>query len=156
MNIVDYLDSHLIAFLDSTTRNSALQHLVDLLKSFHKIEDSKAFYKAILEREKLSSTGIGVGVALPHAKLENRDDFFIAIGIAREGIDWKAIDKRLVRLIFLIGGPSNKQGEYLQLLSTLTTFLKEESVRQQILHSSTPQEVLNIFQKPLKSHSVNL
>ena len=62
-------------------------------------------------------TGIGIGVAIPHAKLEGYSDFFIAIGVQKKkGIDWNALDGSDVKLIFMIGGPENKQTEYLKIL----------------------------------------
>jgi len=72
----------------------------------------------MLEREKIVSTGIGMGVAIPHAKLTSVEDFFIAIGILSKGVQWNALDGGPVRLIFMIGGPDDKQTAYLQILSS--------------------------------------
>jgi nitrogen PTS system EIIA component len=146
VKICDYLDLHLIAFLKNSSRNEALQALIELLYKEGKIKNEKAFYKAILDREKLSSTGIGMGVALPHAQREDLDNFFIAIGIQEEkGIEWQALDKLSVRLIFLIGGPTNKQSEYLQLLSQLTRLLKDDEMRKSLIHAKSKEEVFKLF-----------
>ncbi len=144
--ISNYLHEELIVFLDQTTRDATIQFLVDLLDGVGRLKDKKAFHDALLEREKIVSTGIGLGIAIPHAKLEGYDDFFIAIGIQKNnGIDWKALDGSPVRIIFMIGGPENKQTEYLHILSRLTTAIKDPELRKQLLKASTAGQVLHLL-----------
>lgn len=140
-----YLDPKGVAFLKATTRNDAIQELVDLLHANGTIANKEHFYQAIVEREKIVTTGIGMGVAIPHAKLPQFDDFFIAIGILKQGVDWGAIDGTPVRLIFLIGGPDDKQTEYLQILSELTLALKDEERRKKLLTLDSPEAIFKIF-----------
>ena len=148
MKIADYLDARLIAFLNAAGRDAAIDELIELLDREGKLPDRKAFRAAILHREQLVSTGIGMGIALPHAKLSNLDDFFIAIGIQRKkGIEWNALDKAPVRLIFLIGGPDGRQSEYLQILSQLTTAIKDIELRKEMLQSESVEEVFALFEK---------
>jgi PTS system nitrogen regulatory IIA component len=148
MRISDYLDSRLIAFLDVDTRDGAIDALVDLLDVEEFLQDAKGFRKAIFDREELVSTGIGMGVAIPHAKLKTLPDFFIAIGIQKKkGLEWNALDKAPVRLIFMIGGPENKQTEYLQILSLLTAAIRDVDLRKKILNAESSAEVLALFSK---------
>src|SRR3972149_2815942 len=116
MGIDDYLEEDLILFLQTKDRNDALSSLVDALDRSGKLKDKSAFFSSILQREKVVSTGIGLGVAIPHAKMEGYEDFFIAIGIQQEGmgIEWQALDGAPVRLIFMIGGPDHRQTDYLK------------------------------------------
>jgi PTS system nitrogen regulatory IIA component len=147
MKVADYLSARLIAFLDVGTRDAAIDDLITLLSQEGKLPDQNAVRAAILHREQLVSTGIGMGIALPHAKLADLDDFFIAIGIQRKkGIEWNALDKAPVRLIFLIGGPDDRQSEYLQILSQLTTAIKDVELRKEMLQSETFEEVLALFE----------
>lgn len=99
-----------------------------------------------MEREEIVSTGIGMGVAIPHAKLHDYDDFFICIGILSKGVDWHAMDGALVRLIFMIGGPDDKQTEYLQILSRLTVALKDEERRKKMLTLNSPDAIIELFE----------
>jgi len=109
-SIFKYMVPELVAFLDVHTRDEALQALVDTLDAGGKLHDRQKFYDAIVERERIVSTGIGMGVAIPHAKLSPYKDFFIAIGVLQRGVEWKALDHAPVRLVFMIGGPTiNKQ-----------------------------------------------
>lgn len=144
-SLAKYLDSKLVLFLDVHNRDQALKTLIDALDSQHKLKDKEAFYQAVLAREKIVSTGIGMGVAIPHAKLPQYDEFFIVIGIQKQGVEWKALDGAPVRLIFLIGGPDDKQTEYLQLLSRLTLAIKDVERRKQMLAAASPDDVIQLF-----------
>ncbi len=146
MRISDYLDSRLIAFLEVDTRDQAIDALIDLLDSEERLPDKEAFRKAIFHREKLVSTGIGMGVAVPHAKLKGFTDFFVAVGIQqKKGIEWNALDTAPVRLIFMIGGPEEKQTEYLQILSLLTSAIRDVNLRKRLLAAQTPEEAEELF-----------
>ncbi len=146
VKISDYLDEQLIAFIDASTRNEAIDVLIDLLEDAGKLPNKPAFHKAILDREEIVSTGIGMGVALPHAKLKGFKQFYIVVGIQqKKGLDWNAIDKAPVRLIFLIIGPDDRQSEYLQILSRLTTAVKESNLRKRLMCASSTHEVFSAF-----------
>lgn len=147
LNLSAFLEDGVICFLESGHRDEALKTLVEALRVAGKIPDSNAFFEAIIKREKIVSTGIGMGVAIPHAKLEGFDHFFVAIGIQKlkEGIEWNALDGAPVKLVFMIGGPANQQTEYLQILSRLTTAIKDEERRKNILTASDATEVIAFF-----------
>jgi nitrogen PTS system EIIA component len=145
IKISKYLDPQLVTHLDVETRDEALYALVELLYKAGKLQDKNFFYDAIIEREKIVSTGIGMGTAIPHAKLSAFDDFFIAIGVLRKGLDWNALDGAPVRLIFMIGGPDDKQTEYLQILSGLTQAIKDEQIRKKMLTLNSPTDIINLF-----------
>ena len=143
--LASYMNLDLIVFLDATTRDEAIQQLVDTLENTHTISDPESFNKAILDREKLVSTGIGMGVAIPHAKMEMCDTFFICVGILQKSVNWKAIDNTPVRVVFMIGGPDDKQTEYLQILSNLTQFIKKEEIRKKLLTLNSKEAIMDLF-----------
>ena len=146
LKISDYLDPELVLFLDVSDQGEAIDLLIDLVDKVGKLPEKEAFRKAIFEREELISTGIGLGVAIPHAKSKAFKEFFIVVGIQqKKGIEWDAIDKAPVRFIFLIGGPEDCQSEYLQILSHLTVAIKDAQVRKDLLRATTSDEVLLAF-----------
>jgi PTS system nitrogen regulatory IIA component len=145
IKISKFLKPKHVVFLDVATRDEALQAMTDVLFQTGELEDPHAFYKAILDREKIVSTGIGMGVAIPHAKLHEYDEFFVAIGILQKGIEWNALDGAPVRLIFMIGGPDDKQTEYLQILSRLTQAIKDESTRKKMLTLNSANAIIDLF-----------
>ncbi|MFI5333723.1 MAG: PTS sugar transporter subunit IIA [Chlamydiales bacterium] len=147
VTIDKYLDTRRIAFLHATSRDVALRALVEVLDADGALQDKEAYYSAILNREKIVSTGIGMGVAIPHAKLEGYEDFFIAIGIQQgQGLEWNSLDGAPVRLIIMIGGPANQQTEYLYILSKITIAIKDEERRKKLLKAKTAEEVVALFQ----------
>jgi PTS system nitrogen regulatory IIA component len=146
MRISDYLDSRLIAFLDVDTRDEAILSLIEILDEEGHLVNKETFRKAIFDREQLVSTGIGMGVAIPHAKLKGFENFFLVVGIQqKKGLDWNALDKAPVRLIFMIGGPDDRQTEYLQILSLLTSAIRDVDLRKKLLNAQTPEEALSFF-----------
>ena len=144
--ISDYLDVRLVLFLDLDSRDEAIEQLTDMIDGVGLLPNKKVFRDAIMHREQLVSTGIGMGVAIPHAKLSDIDQFFIAIGIQhKKGIEWNALDQAPVRLIFMIGGPDDRQSEYLQILSQLTVAIKDVDLRKEISQVGSPEAVIALF-----------
>jgi PTS system nitrogen regulatory IIA component len=139
------MDPRLVVILNTNTRDETLHQLVHHIYQAGKIRDEEAFYQAIIEREKIVSTGIGMGVAIPHAKLPLFDQFFIALGVLQKSVDWHALDGAPVRLVFMIGGPDDKQTEYLQILSSLTQIIKDEERRKKLLTLQQPSAMIELF-----------
>ncbi len=154
--ISDYLDEDLVLFMQADNRDDALNRLVNLLEEKKKLQDPKRFYQAILEREKIVPTAIGLGVAVPHAKLHSYKDFFIAIGIqVQQGLEWNALDGMPVQLIFMIGGPDNRQTEYLRILSHLTMAIKNKERRKQLLECHCTKKVIELFNAMLNDEEAH-
>lgn len=151
IRLLEYIDERLILFLDTTSKDDVLKKLVDEVVAVKEIPAHDRFYQAILDREKLVSTAIGMGVAIPHAKLPVYSDFFMAVGILRKGIDWNAPDDSLVRFVFLIGGPDNKQTEYLKLLSSITTIMRNEQLRRRLTAATSPEAVAALLRGAVAS-----
>ncbi len=145
IRLLNYIDERLILFLDSATKEEVLKKLVDLVVTTKELPAKDRFYQAILDRENLVSTAIGMGVAIPHAKLPVYSDFFVAVAIMHKGVDWNAIDDSLVRLVFLIGGPDDRQTDYLKLLSSLTVAMRDEQLRRRLVTAPSPQAAVAIL-----------
>jgi nitrogen PTS system EIIA component len=147
IKISKYLDPSLVVFMEPAipARDEVLRLMVDRLNETGKLIDDQVFYKAIIDREKIVSTGIGMGVAIPHAKLPVYNDFFIEIGVLQKGVSWNSLDGTPVRLIFMIGGPDDKQTEYLQILSGLTMAIKDEERRKKMLTLNSGKDIVDLF-----------
>lgn len=146
ITIAEYLSKQRVHFLKASDRDEVIGFLVDSLGESGLLLDKEAFYQAIMDREKIVSTGIGMGVAIPHAKLPIYDDFFIAIAVLKEGVDWNALDEAPVRIVFMVGGPDDKQTQYLQILSMLTMAVKDEECRKKLLQMDTAEAVVQLFE----------
>lgn len=130
MNLINYIDRQRVIFLEANEINSALKEMVEA--SREKVNNSDNFLQALISREELMSTGFGFGIAYPHAKTPDIDEFFITIGISKAGIDWKSFDQKDAQLIFMIGGPDGQQDIYLKLLAGLSSFLKNSQLHDQL------------------------
>ncbi len=140
-----YMDAQSICFSKAASKEGLLEELVELSFKNGKVKDLAQFKKAIFDREKIISTGIGLGIAVPHAKLDGIDDFFISVGLPEKALEWEAIDDQPISFVFLIGGPEHKQNEYLGILSKLVLFSKNEARRTGLLNAKSPEEVIELF-----------
>lgn len=145
MKLYDILKEENILFIEEENLEDTLNLLSEESWKKGYIKDKEEFFKSLLAREDLVSTGIGLGVAIPHVKLKSIDKFFILIAISKTGIDWDAIDRKPVQSIFLIGGPSNEQKSYLKILSKIMLLIKNSSLREVLFNSGDRGEILGLF-----------
>ncbi|MBN2625348.1 MAG: PTS sugar transporter subunit IIA [Spirochaetales bacterium] len=140
-----YMDVENIVYLQDRDKKNVLEKMVKLSFDTGKIGDLEKFRTAILDREAIMSTGLGLGLAVPHAKLRGIEEFFVTIGILKNPVEWQAIDDQPVSLVFMIGGPDDRQQDYLGILSKLVLFTKNKDRHEGILKASTPEEVISLF-----------
>lgn len=130
--------------LEARKKNEALQEMVELLHRAGKIQDQAAALAGLVEREKLTSTGIGSGIAIPHLLTAEAQETVMAFGRKKDGLRFDSVDNQPVTLIFLIVGPKHQEYAHLRLLSRLSRLLHDDSFRQALLDAGTPDEVLAI------------
>ncbi len=147
MRIADYLSDGLI-FLDieATDKDTTIAKIVELMDNNKILSDASGFLSEVNQRESLGSTGIGYGIALPHARTQNVKNIVISVTRLKNGVDFGAEDKKPVKLVFLLGTPLKAVGEYLKVLAKLSKLLRDEKIRDQILVAQTPSEIRRIFE----------
>ena len=131
--------------LKSATKRDALIEIVENLGESDAVTDVAALKSAILEREEIMSTGVGLTIAAPHAKLPSVKAFTLGIARSTEGIDYDSLDGQPVRIIVTIAAPDNDQRTYLSVLAGVMRILKNEEKRKKILSASVGDEVVNVF-----------
>ncbi|MCU9612936.1 fructose-specific PTS transporter subunit EIIC [Caldibacillus lycopersici] len=131
--------------LQSSSKADVIQELVDVLNSAGKLEDAVAYKEAILNRESQSTTGIGEGVAIPHAKTSAVKMPAIAFGRSKAGIDYEALDGQPSYLFFMIAATEGANNTHLQALAKLSMLLMKEEVRFQLMEAKTADEVITII-----------
>jgi PTS system nitrogen regulatory IIA component len=138
--LADHLSPERVVWLESEDKNAALSRLLGLICSSGYVKDPKGLEQAILSREVMMSTGVGYGIAIPHAKVPSVERFLLALGIAPAGISYGSlVDDQPVKLICMIAGPEGHNAEYLKLLASLMKFIKSE--KGLILNATQPEEV---------------
>jgi len=139
-------EERIILELKAKTKEEAIKEIAYLLKNAPEITNFDGFLNDIFEREKIGSTGIGKEIAIPHARTDNVKEFVIAIGRCKEGIEFQAIDKKPVKLIFLMGTPKEEGlDEYLKILAHLTRLIDKDSFRSSLFSAKTAKEIIDIF-----------
>ena len=119
--------------------------MIDLIGKSSKVLDKEKVRSAIFEREKIMSTGVGNGFAIPHGKTDAVADIVASFGITAEPINYQALDDKPVRLVFLLVGKENLVGPHIKLLSRISRLMNKEEFRAKLLTLQTPKEVLESF-----------
>lgn len=133
--------------LKASSKEEALHELVDLLEGSDAIGDLDAVRTAVAEREQIMSTGVGKGLALPHAKTDAVSDTTAGFAVAEEPIAFDAIDGKPVRLFFLLVGPKEARSTHIKILSRISRLLNRDEFRTRLLEATTPREVIEIFKE---------
>ena len=153
MRLADLLSEEVIKIpLENTEKEKVIEELIDLLVAAGKVKNKTAVLKAVMEREKVMSTGVGDGVAIPHGKAEGVEDVVAAFGVAQKDIDFRSIDEKPVRLVFLLVAPPNATGPHLKALSRVSRLLNKKEFREQLLRAKTAAEVLDLIHEEEKAY----
>lgn len=146
MKLSKFCDENLIAFdLKATSKEEVIEELVDLASGSPLVKDRDDLLKDIIHRENMVTTGIGYGVAFPHAKTKATKGIVISFGRSEQGIDFEAMDKKPVHVFFLIAAPEDAIGAHLNVMARLSYIMKSEENRQKLMTVNSPGELLTIL-----------
>ncbi len=136
--------ARIVLHLQSTKRTAVLNEIGKLLDGHPQVVNYAGFYDELLARDRLDTTGLGNGVALPHARTEHVKEIVLAVGRSDAGI---AMDQggEPVRLFFVLGTPKSKPGDYLAVVSALCKLLREAATREALLAAATPEEFIGVI-----------
>lgn len=146
MRISDILNEQMVVTdLKGDSKEDIINALVDLIGASPKVLDIEKVRTAIFEREKLMSTGVGNGFAIPHGKTDAVSDIVAAFAVTSEPIDYQSLDEKPVRLVFLLVGKDNMVGPHIKLLSRISRLMNKEQFRERLLGLETSREILETF-----------
>ena len=146
MKLSKFSEEHLINFnLTSKTKDDVIKELVELAAKSKLVKDKDLLLKDIITRENLVTTGVGYGVAFPHAKTKATRGIVIAFGRSDGGVEFEAMDKKPVHLFFLIAAPEDAIGAHLKVMAHLSFLMKSEKNREKLLTVKSPGELLQIL-----------
>jgi PTS system nitrogen regulatory IIA component len=148
MKVLDFLQIDSVSTdLKSQSKQDVITELCQLLKSNGHIADDQAVVTSLLEREKLGSTGIGQGIAIPHAKCAALNKIVAALGVSKKGIDFDSLDGEPVHVIFLLVAPPDSSGLHLKALARISRLLKDKFFRQALREAKTSDEIQKIIRE---------
>lgn len=146
MRITDLLTTESIDLnFKVNSKSEAINYLLDLMYSTGNISDKEVYKSAILAREDLSTTGIGEGIAIPHAKTSAVKKATLVAAVSKDGVDYEALDGAPSHLFFMIAAPDGANNTHLDVLSRLSTILMDAKFREKLIHANSPQEFLKLI-----------
>lgn len=146
MKIMNYLQEKWVnTDLQGTDKSSILKELSSVLVKPCQVASVEDLLRVLLEREKLGSTGIGAGIAVPHGRLKRLKSFYISFGRSTKGVDFDSIDQKPSQLFFLVMAPENSAVENLKLLGRIVQLLKDDSFKRRLMEAKTQKELFEII-----------
>jgi len=148
MNIQDMLKQEcIIENLKSRTKKEVLVELSDVFLQGDIDVSRDTVCEVLMEREKLGSTGIGDGIAIPHGKLAGLKNLIVSFGRSVTGVDFDSLDGKPVHIFFLLLAPENSAGQHLKALARISRMLKDVSFRESLLNAETSEDAYNLIVK---------
>ena len=146
MRIVDFIREDLILpELASKAKLDVLAELAGHLAAHHEGVGTDDLVKVLVERERLASTAIGEGVAIPHGKLDAVGRLVACVGRAREGVDFDSMDGRPTHLFFVLVAPENSTGVHLKALARISRLFKDPEFRTRLMAAETSKEMFHVI-----------
>jgi len=146
MKLSNLIEEELMGFdLQSSSKDDVIKELVELASRSKLVRDKALLLDEVQKREKLVTTGVGWGVAFPHAKTKAMKGIVITFGRSDRGVDFGAMDQKPVHLFFLIAAPEDTIGAHLNVMARLSFLMKSQDNRERLLSAKNPGEVLEVL-----------
>ena len=146
MRIKKYLyPEAVIEELKAATKEAALEELAAALPRQAGGQDRAEMVRVLMAREKLGSTGIGDGIAIPHGKIAGLNELMISYGRSKKGLDFNSMDGKPVHLLFLLMAPENSSGQHLKVLARISRMLKDGLFRKKLMAAASTEELYRVI-----------
>jgi len=156
MKIMDFLHKKAVSIeLKSRDKKGVIRELVGLLIKTGEIKpkDKEPLVKILLDREMLGSTGIGLGIGIPHGKFSSVKNLIGAVGISKSGVNFDSLDGEPVYIFFLLIAAQESAGPHLKALARISRLLKDKYFREMLKNAKTEKDLLNtIIKEDQKRH----
>lgn len=146
MNISDNLAKDLVIHeLQSSNKGEVLKEMISTLADAGLEVDMDKTMKVLNDREKLGTTGIGDGIAIPHGKLECLEDIVVIVGRSSDGVDFESLDMKPCKIFFMVLAPEQGAGAHLKVLAQISRQLKDDAYRQAFIDTNDKTELLKLL-----------
>lgn len=153
MKLSGYLEYELIVSgLDPTDKSGVIEKLLEMVEKRYPIGDRRKVLNDLILREKQSSTGIGSGIAVPHAIVESLPHTVLALASIPKGMDFHSVDNHPVRVVFLLLSPPDRAREHIKLLARISRICSSPSLVRQIAEAATEQEIVALIKGEDERH----
>ena len=145
----------IISELKGETKEDIINELIDIFKNDPRVDDIDKVRSAVLDREKIMSTGVGKGFAIPHGKTNAVKEIVGAFGKIKDGIDYDSLDGNPVHLVFLLVGKDNLISTHIKLLSRISRLMNKDDFRHRLTEANSSEEIVKLF-KDEEEHFLEL
>ena len=153
MSLLEILEEKsIIVGLKANEKTEIIEELVDALEVGKDICDRSKVLNAVIEREKIMSTGIGDGIAIPHGKSDAVNRLVAALGTKKEGVDFETLDGEPAHVFFLLVSPPDISGPHIKALARISRLLKNDSFKKALLSAKTPKDAMDMIADEEKRH----
>ena len=147
MKILEYLNTKtIVPDLKSTDKKGVIDELAEPVAVETGL-NHREIVRVLIERERLGSTGIGGGIAIPHGKIAGLESLVLGFGLSRSGVNFDALDGKATYIFFLLLSPDNSTGLHLRILARISKLLKEESFKEKLQNAADPDDVIRIIRE---------
>ncbi|MBT4504709.1 MAG: PTS sugar transporter subunit IIA [Gemmatimonadetes bacterium] len=153
MTLMDILSAKsVIVDLKGETKEEIIEELVDALEVGEVITNRDKVLQAVLEREKIMSTGIGDGIAIPHGKSDAVARLAAALGTQKRGVDFEALDGEPAYVFFLLVSPANVSGPHIKALARISRLLKNDDFKKKLIDASSAEDIMAVIESEERNH----
>lgn len=145
-------DKYILTSFNGKNKEEIINELIDLHNNNSAVLNIEDVRKCVLDREKIMSTGVGKGFAIPHGKTNSIVDIIAAFGKSDTPIDYDALDGNPVHLVFLLVGKENLVSKHIKLLSRISRLMNNDEFRERLMNSSSKEEIKKIFEEEEKDY----
>lgn len=135
------------------SKEEIIDEMIDLFRNDERVINLEEVRKCVFEREKIMSTGVGKGFAIPHGKTNSVTDILAAFAKSDKPVDYAALDGEPVQLVFLMVGKDSLVSKHIKLLSRISRLMNNDDFRKKLIEAETKKEILNIFEEEEKSYA---
>ncbi len=148
MKLADLLKPENIKLdLEGRTKSEVIEELVEHLAESCEKCDADTLYEAVMDRESKGSTGLEMGVAIPHAKCDAVGTMSIVIGVSRKGVDFESLDGKPAQLFFLMIAPMSESGPHVQAIAKIVKMIKIDGFRQKLIKAGRNEDVIEAIRR---------
>ena len=147
MEISSFFSKDHVVILEGSEKQLVLKEMIETLSSLGNISNPARYYAQIIHRESLENTGLGYGLAIPHVRTDTVKEFNVLLGIAKNGIDYQAIDSKPVNFILLSIFPTDMSTKYLYLVGMMAKIFSNKKIRDQFEHADNPKQIYSCLQE---------
>lgn len=144
-------EKYILTEFKSEDKEEIINEMIDLFKDDERVSNLEEVRKCVLDREKIMSTGVGKGFAIPHGKTNSVNDIIAAFGKSNTPVEYNALDGNPVQLIFLMVGKEKLVGSHIKVLSRISRIMNSDDFRAKLLEAKSKEEILNAFENEEKT-----